>query len=110
MSLALEAVSDYLHRAGYNTAQVAKFLCWYKANPQVWREFERITLDLIGRRKKAGSIDIMGRIRWECEIERGDDFKANNNYAPYLARVFALKYPQHKDYFDFREVGQKEAA
>ncbi len=105
MKIDIETVSSALHKAGYNTAQVAKFLCWYKSQPQVWREFERITLDLVARGKKAGAVDIMARIRWECEIEKGEDFKVNNTYAPYLARVFILKYPKNKSYFEFREVG-----
>lgn len=105
--ITFEQVDKALHEAGYNTAQVAKFFLWYKSAPDVWREFEKITLDLIARGKKAGAIDIMGRIRWECEIEGGKDYKCNNNYAPYIARVFILKYPEHKNYFELRSVGEQ---
>ena len=108
--ITIEQVNDGLHRAGNNSAQIVKFVAWYKSAPEVWANFERITLDLINRRKKAGAIDIMARVRWECEIEGGKDYKVNNNYAPYLARVFVLKYPEHKGFFEFREVGERDAA
>lgn len=104
--LSAEQVSDALHKAGYNTAQVMKFLAWCRSAPLVWVEFQRITLDLIQRGKKAGAIDVLGRIRWEAEIEGGKDYKCNNNFAPYLARIFAAKYPQHSNYFEFRNVGE----
>jgi hypothetical protein len=105
MNLTIDSVSDYLQKQGYNQAKVMTFLCWYKSSPSCWKEFQRIAIDLIQRGKKAGAIDIMAKIRWECEIEGGKDYKCNNNHAPMLARVFALKYPQY-DFFNFREVGE----
>lgn len=106
MSLSLEVVSERLQKQGYNQAKVMLFLAWYKSTPDCWGEFQRIALDLIQRGKKAGAIDIMARIRWECEIEGGKDYKCNNNHAPMLARVFAMKYPQYENFFAFREVGE----
>ena len=107
MILTLEAVSDGLQKHGYNQAKTMTFLAWYKSQPEVWKNFERITLDLIAQGKKAGTIDIMARIRWECEIMGGKDYKVNNNYAPFLGRVFAMKHPQHEDFFEFRKAGEK---
>ena len=106
MSLTLDKVNDALMKQGYNQAKTMTFLAWYKSQPEVWKNFERITLDLIAQGKKAGTIDIMARIRWECEIEGGKDYKCNNNHAPMLARVFAMKYPQYENFFTFREVGE----
>lgn len=106
MTLTIEKVSDALMKQGYNQAKTMTFLAWYKSQPEVWKNFERITLDLIAQGKKAGTIDIMARIRWECEIMGGKDYKVNNNYAPFLGRVFAMKYPQYENFFAFREVGE----
>jgi hypothetical protein len=105
MSITIEQVSEQLVKDGYDFAKVVKFIAWYRDTPDCWREFQRIALDLIQRGKKAGAIDIMARVRWECEIEGGKDYKANNNHAPMLARVFAMKYPQF-DFFEFRKVGE----
>ena len=111
MSLSLEQVSERLQKEGYDQAKVISFLAWYKSRPEAWRHFERIALELIEQGKRAGTIDILARVRWECEIIGGKDYKCNNNYAPMLGRVFVYKHPQHKDFFNFREVGNhREAA
>lgn len=106
MNLSIEIVSERLQRERYDQVKVMKFLAWYTSRPQAWRYFEKITLDLIGAGRKAGAIDILGKIRWDCEIMGSDDFKCNNDYAPMLARVFAMKHPQHKDFFEFRKAGE----
>lgn len=107
MILSVEAVSEKLQKLGYDQAKVMKFLAWYTSRPKAWRYFEKIALDLIGAGRKAGAIDILGKIRWDCEIMGSDDFKCNNDYAPMLARVFAMKHPQHEDFFEFRKAGEK---
>jgi len=76
MSVTIEQVSEQLTKDGYDFAKVIKFIGWYRESPDCWREFQRIALDLIQRGKKAGAIDIMARVRWECEIEGGKDYKA----------------------------------
>ena len=73
-------------------------------NGEVWREFEAMALRLISDGKKAGAIDILARIRWERVVEQRLDFKCNNTDAPYYARIFALKHPEHNQFFEFRKV------
>lgn len=50
----------------------------------------------------------MERVRWEFEIEKNHwadaEYKINNSLVAYYARIFAIKHPEHRDYFDFREV------
>ena len=96
--------SVMLLAAGYEIAKVVKFIDAHAASPEVWQTFERITLGLIEAGKKAGAIDVLGRARWETHIEGGKDWKVNNNYAPYYARIFAAKYPEYRDFFEFRKV------
>lgn len=106
-----EAVRKGLIDLGYPAEKVDRFLAWQRSAPEVWREFERITLELIFDGKKAGAMDILAKVRWECEIIGGKDFKCNNSYAPFLSRVFIMKHPKHAGYFEFREVGyEREAA
>jgi len=91
------------------------FLAWHDANRTVWKMFEAKALKLIASGKEHwGAKAIFEVIRCERAENEGGQFKdyaVNNNYPAYYARVFALKYPQHKNFFEFREVkGLKEAA
>jgi hypothetical protein len=83
-----------------------KFLAWHRAHPNVWESFERRALELIARGiKRYGAKTIAEVIRYHDAIERGkDDFDLNNNYVSYYARIFRLKHPQHKDFFEVRSV------
>jgi hypothetical protein len=36
--------------------------------------------------------------------EANGEWKINNNYSPYLARLFALEYPQHATLFEYRKI------
>lgn len=89
---------------------IERFIAEYCFNPAIWAEFQRLTLRAIALGRTVGAKAIMERIRWEVEIEQGDKWKCNNNFTAYYARVFAVKYPQHADYFEFRQVKGLKAA
>jgi len=82
----------------------AKFVAYHSGNPLLWKAFERFALDAANRGKRIGAKAIMERVRWEAEIERGDEFKVCNSYTAYYARIFAAKYPQHSELFEFRPI------
>ena len=79
---------------------------WHKLNPHVYELFKRFTLDVIRRgRKQYSSKAIVERIRWHTEVETvGEEFKMNNNYAPYYARLFMKEYPEHANFFRTRSL------
>ena len=101
-------------------ATVDAFLNWHAANPKVWELFETKTLALIEAGKTHwGAKSVAEMIRFERSMLEGgqfEDYALNNNYPAYYARVFALKYPSHADFFEFRtikgltNVGVKNAA
>lgn len=94
-----------------NPATRAGFLSFHRENPGVWREFERFALDAArAGRQHYGAKSIMERVRWECEIAHGSDFKCNNNWTAYYARIFAAKYPEYSGIFEFREARGLKAA
>jgi hypothetical protein len=97
-----------LTAAGYSLDKVDTFIAAHTESPDVWQAFEHITLTLIAIGKKAGAIDVLGRARWETHIEGGREWKVNNNYAPYYARIFAAKYPEHKSFFEFRTIRRSD--
>ena len=104
-SLSMTSVETHLLCCGYTRADVAAFKRRFESCPDVWREFEKTALRLIGERKRAGAMDILGRVRWERVVENSLDFKVNNTDAPFYARIFAHKYPEHGQFFEFRKVG-----
>lgn len=97
--------------AGIPADTVDDFLSYHKENPQVWKEFERLTLQVAALGKRKGAKAIYERIRWDVEIEQDSEFKCNNNYAAYYARAFELKHPNLQGFFEFRTItGLKEVA
>lgn len=85
------------------------FLLYHKENPEIWKAIEETTLQVIKEGKKIGIMTVIGKVRWDFEIARNGEYKVNNNYAPYFARIFNAKY--HTDFFEVRKVsGLKEAA
>lgn len=79
---------------------------FHRENPDVFRLFCNYAFDAIRRnRKHFGAQMIFERIRWYCLVETtGSDFKVNNNFAAYYARLFELKFPQHKGLFRMRVI------
>lgn len=86
----------------------AVFILWLKQHRKVWAEFEKKTLQAIASQKKFGAKAIAEVLRWESQIERreDDEYAINNRYVSLLARLFAIKHPDHSNYFEFREIKQ----
>jgi hypothetical protein len=95
---------------GVSSSTIDQFVDHHRKNPEIWREFERFTLRAVrAGRQRLGAKAIMERVRWETEVEGGVDWKCNNSYTAYYARMFAAKYPEAKNMFEFRTIkGLKE--
>lgn len=109
-TLSYSDVRRGLQLQGVPERTVEEFIQHYAANPMIWRFFERFTLEAIIKGKTLGAKAIMERVRWEAEVEKGESWKCNNNFTAYFSRVFAMKYPEHAGYFEFREVNGLKAA
>jgi hypothetical protein len=74
---------------------------WHKANPDVWRLFERFSLEAINMgHKRLSAWLIVNRIRWESMVvTTGNDYKITNDYIAFYARLFINKYPQYSGFF-----------
>lgn len=83
------------------------FCSYHEANPNVYMEFERMTLQTIAKGFQHYSAKgIFELIRWHTGTAAYKDcFKINNNYTPFYARMFEKAHPQHKDFF--RKRGSK---
>ena len=84
-----------------------KFVAFHEANLHVFGQFVRFTFDLIRvGREHYGAKAVIERIRWETAIRtRGEPVKINNNFFPYYARLFALRYPDHAGFFLIKKLG-----
>lgn len=91
-----------------NTIRIA-FERFHASYPEVFALFERFTLEAIA----AGATDcgakaIWERVRWETRIrEKRSDaecFRLNNNYTPYMARLFIQRHPEFDGLFATRKV------
>lgn len=82
--------------------QLAKY---HKSNPEVFDLFCQMTLKAIasGRRKFSAHMIVMG-IRWNSFVKTDSEFKINNLFFPYFARMFMLRYPEHQDIFSLRRT------
>jgi hypothetical protein len=90
---------------GVDLATIDQFIDHHRKNPEIWREFERFALRAIrAGRQRLGAKAIMERVRWETEVEGGVDWKCNNSYTAYYARMLTAKYPEAKGLFEFRTV------
>jgi len=89
----------------------ASFIEWIKDNYSVWEKFEDEALKVARRgRDHYSAYTIREYIRHETALkEANSDFKINNNYTPYLARLFALAHPEHAGLFSFRSVNEEAA-
>ena len=85
---------------------------FHKENPHIYKAFEHQALLAINAGKKKLSAKlIINWIRW-AEFLRSSDknFKINDAYQSYYARLFATNHPEHADKFDFRKLRNEEAS
>lgn len=89
-----------------------QFLEHHRAKPEIWREFCKLAFRLINNgREHYGSAAILEVVRYHKAIEHPDgEFRVNNNTKSFYARMFALKFPEHSDFFEFRRQTSHERA
>jgi hypothetical protein len=88
-----------------------QFRAFHRANPRVYELFVRFTQRAIQRGHRNLSADmILHRVRWETAIEThgADEFKINNNFSAFYARMFMRDYPRHDGFFRTRASAADE--
>jgi len=82
-----------------------RFDDFHSQNPQVYEELVKLANQLKERgRSKYGIKSLFEIIRWHRAITTdGDDFKLNNNHAPFYARLIMTKEEGLEDFFVTRE-------
>ena len=95
------------------TTPADRFQTFHERNPQVFSALESMTQEMYQRgRKRIGINMLLEVLRWNYYMKTDDpnsDFKINNNYAPYYARLLIEKHPEWCDLFQLREMRSKWA-
>lgn len=103
----------HLIQAGYDEKKITEFFRWAKKNPEIWAEFEEVTLEAWRDGvKNWGAKGVAEVVRWNLRKQSMGDFILNNNYVSFYARIFAMKHREAGQIFEFRDIGKnrKEAA
>lgn len=82
---------------------------YVKDNPEIYKLFIGYALSWLKTgAKKISSKQIIGRIRWEVEVEtKGEsarDFKCNDAFTSRFARKFLSDYPEYSERIELREL------
>ena len=102
--MSIDEVRHHLWLCGADHDTVEAFIAAFKASPEVWRQFERFALEVCTKGRAIGSKAIIERVRWEAEVENNEEWKVNNNWAPYYARVFEFKHPRFSGFFQKKKL------
>lgn len=86
-------------------SRFGRFLDFHKSNPEVWRLFQRFAGEALeSGRNRFGARLIGERIRWETIIQTTDkDYKVNNDFWPYYARLLMLTDASFAGVFERRD-------
>jgi hypothetical protein len=96
---------------GFKTEAEKKFLDFHEKNPQVYKVLLMLAREAVRRgRTKIGMKMLYERARWEFFLgTAGDDeYKLNNNYTAFYARLIMRENQDLRDVFETRQ--QKEKA
>lgn len=89
-------------------APADKFEEFHRLNPQVFVALESMTREMVNRgRGKIGIKMLFEVLRWNYYMNTSDpnsDFKINNNYAPYYARLILERHPEWDGIFELRTI------
>jgi hypothetical protein len=108
----LSEIRNFLITSGYSNVDADIFLAYHRKNKNLWILYQRKALELINKgASRLSSKSIFEKLREDADFKTiSEDFKLTNNYTAYYARCFIYFYPQYKDLFELRPVGERLAA
>lgn len=103
----------HLHAEHASDETIEQFFKYHLENQKIWKHFEAVALkEIENGATRISAKAIVEAMRKQHEIEkRFGEFKINNSYAPYYARMFIVKYPIYSNLIETRQItGLKKAA
>ena len=81
-----------------------QFDVFHEQNPQIYFELVKLANELkLKGRKKYGIKSLFEIIRWHRAMSTsGDEFKLNNNHAPFYARLIMARESDLEGFFEIR--------
>lgn len=82
-----------------------RFERFHAENPRVYQELMLLAYEWKRRTggRKLGMKSLYERVRWELALATSDpDFKLNNSFTPFYARLLMLRNPELRGLFDCR--------
>ena len=81
------------------------FIFWVPTNEHIVDAFNDETFKVIRKGfKHYSGRTILEVLRHHSALSESGQWKLNNNYVPYLCRLFALTNPKYSDIFEYRVV------
>lgn len=90
-----------------------EFRAFHEANPSVYIALRDRAFELLkAGRKRYGIMALINVVRWHRALTtHGDDYKINNNFAPFYARLLMEQEPDLAGFFEVRtSVADEHAA
>lgn len=99
-------------RFDWSDTDAARFAAYHAENPHVYEALRRFALEAKRSGRPRLSINMLcERLRWYTAIEvRGDEFKVNNNWRPFYARLLMEREPDLAGFFETRRALADDAA
>lgn len=92
----------------FSPTRYQEFLAFMEtpAGREIANRFIRIAWGVMKRKKRIGAKAIWERLRWNYAMRSNgnDEFKLNNNYTAYMARLAMQKEPRLQGMFEVREI------
>jgi len=105
----VEQYIELLVQMGVPREDAVRFIAYHTENLNIWNKYkaeaERL-LELGATR--LGSKAIFENLRTDLTLQTNGEFKVSNDFTPHYARIFAIKFPQHKDKFVFKSCKKSE--
>ena len=82
-----------------------QFEAFHQANPQVYPALRRLALDAARHGRRLGIGMLFEVLRWQYAMNDdgpGQEFKLNNNYRAFYARLLMEREPDLQGYFETR--------
>jgi len=100
-----QTIFDLLFDGGEKKALADKFRVFHEENPEVYNQLRSLALKMRGTgRPKYGIAGLFEVLRWHRALETTDeDFKLNNSYRAFYARLLMTQEPALKGFFSVRK-------
>ena len=86
--------------------KIKKTIAFAENNPVVWQTFKRFALEASTKTACYGSQGVWERMRWYIVFNLAHpdmDYKLNNDYVAFYARLFMHRFPQFDKFFEVRK-------